>query len=79
MKVGNHLANTFNAARHGAHHVQLIAVIDTHVGVGGPNEYGVNAPIALIEIVEVAVDSISMSYGIVEIAIVHHHLRLNEA
>ena len=79
MEVGNHLAHTINAAGHGLNHLKLVAVVDPHVWIGSPDEHRINAAVALFYIVEVAIDSVTASQLIVEIAIVNHHLRLHKA
>src|ERR1700677_1562596 len=79
MEVVDHFADAFDAPRHGADHVMLVAVIDAHVGISGPDEHCVDASVALIQIIEVAVDSILACLRIVEVAILYHHLWLNEA
>ena len=59
MKVGDHLSNAFDAAGHGLDHLELVAVVDAHVGVGRPDEDGVDSAIAFFEIVEVAIDGVT--------------------
>ncbi len=79
MKVGDHLFHAFDAAGHGAHHVVLIAVVDAHVRIGRPDENRIDAAVSLLEVVEIAIDRVLAGDRIVEVAVVHHHLRLNEA
>ena len=79
MEVGDHLANAFNAAGHGLDHLELVAVVDAHVRIGGPDEHGIDAAVAFFEIVEIAVDGVAAGDGVVEVAILDHHLRLHEA
>ena len=79
MEIRDHLAHAFDAAGHGLDHLELIAVVDAHVGIGGPDQHGIDAAIALFEIVEIAVDRVVAGDGVVEIAVLHHHLRLDEA
>ena len=62
-----------------SNHVELVAIVDAHVGIGGPDQHRVDAAIALLEIVEIAIDGVLAGDGIVEVAILHHHLRLDEA
>ena len=69
----------FDAAGHGANHVLLIAIVDAHIWIGRPDEHRVDAAVTLLEIVEVAIDRVLAGDGVVEVAVVHHHLRLNEA
>ena len=78
MEVGNHLANSRNAARHAANQVVLVAVVDAHVRVGRPDQDRIDSAEALVEIVEVAVDGVLARDRIVEVAVVDHHLRLDE-
>ena len=79
VKIRHHLAHAGDAARHGADHVQLIAVVDAQIGIGGPDEHRIDAAIALLEIVQIAVHRVFAARRIVEVAILHHHLRLDEA
>ena len=79
MEVGDHPADAFDAAGHGLHHLELVAVIDAHVGIGGPDQYRVDAAVALFEVVEITVHSVAAGDRIVEVAVVDHHLRLHEA
>ena len=58
MEVRDHLPHARDAARHAANHVVLIAIVDAHVGIGGPDQYGVDAAIALFQIIQIAVDRI---------------------
>ena len=79
VEVGDHLANAFDAAGHGLDHLQLVAVVDAHVWIGGPDEHGVDAAVAFFEIVEIAVDGVAAGDGVIEVAVLDHHLRLDEA
>ena len=47
-----------NAAGHAANHVVLIAVVDPHVRIGRPDQHGIDAAIALLKIVKIAVDGV---------------------
>jgi hypothetical protein len=67
------------AAGHAANQVVLIAIIDSQVRVRRPDQNGIDAALALFEIVEVTVDGVLAGGGIVEVAILNHHLRLREA
>src|SRR6202789_4739134 len=78
MEVVDHFADALDAPRHGADHVMLVAVIDTHVGISRPDEHRVDASVTLIEIIEVAVHRVLARLWIIEVAILHHHLRLYE-
>jgi hypothetical protein len=78
MKVGHHLAHAFDSTRHRAHHVELIAVIDSHIWVGRPYQHGINATVTAVQIIEILVDRVFAGQRIIEILVVHHHLRLDE-
>src|ERR1022692_1181534 len=78
MKITDHLAETIETAGHGAQHIVLIAVVYADVGVRVPDENGVNASVTLLQVVKITVHSVAVSYRIVESAIFHHHLGLNE-
>ena len=79
VEVVDQLADACDAAGKIVDEVVLVAVVDADVGIGGPEEDAVDAAVALVEIVEVAVDGVAPGGGIVEEAVVDHHLRLNEA
>ena len=79
MKVRNHLFHTGNASRHGINHVELIAVVDTHVRIGRPNQHRVNSSVSGLQIVEISIHRVLPGDRVIEIAVLHHHLRLNEA
>ena len=79
MKISNHLPHAFHAAGHRAHHILLVPVVDSHVWIGGPDEHGVDAAVALFQVVEITVNGVFSGDWIVEVAVMHHHLRLNEA
>ncbi len=62
-----------------AQQVELVAVVDADVRVDGPEQDAVDAAVALLQVVEVAVHGVAARDGIVEVAVLHHHLRLDEA
>src|SRR6201987_5994591 len=76
MEVRNHLAHARYATRHGADHVVLVAVVDSHVRVRRPDDHGVYSAVSLLEIIKITVDRVAVRYWVVEIAVLHHHLRL---
>ena len=78
MKIGDHLPNSRDPAGHAANHVMLIAVVDSHVRIGRPDQYRIDPSISLLQIIEITVHGIAMCDRIVEVAIFHHHLRLEE-
>src|SRR5579872_7433687 len=57
----------------------LVAVVDPHVGISWPDQHRIDAAEALLQVIEIAVDSVFACDRIVEVAILDHHLRLNEA
>ena len=79
VKVGDHLADALDTPRHRRNHFKLIPVVDPHVGVGSPNQHRIDPAIAFFQVVEIAIDGIAPSGWVVEIAILNHHLRLDEA
>jgi hypothetical protein len=78
MKVSNHLLQAIDAARHGANHVVLITIVDAHIWIGSPDQDSIDAAIALVEVVQVAINRVLPALRIVEVAVMHHHLRLDE-
>ena len=79
VEIRHHGFDALNPARHGSRHVVLIAVVDAHIGIGGPNQNRIDTAIALLQIIEIAVHRVFVRHRIVEIAVLHHHLRLDEA
>src|SRR5579859_7094380 len=78
MEVRNHLAHARNASRHRPDQVVLVAVIDPHIGIGRPDQNRVNSAVSFFQIVEIAIDGVAVRYRIVEIAVLYHHLWLEE-
>jgi len=78
MKILDHRADPGQATRHGADHIELISIVDAHVGISRPDEDSVDAAIPLVKIVQVPIDCVFLRDRIVEVAVVHHHLRLDE-
>ena len=78
VEVGHHLADGGDSAGHVAEVIELAAVIDADVGIGVPDEDGVDTSVAFIEIIEVAVDGVFAGGGIEEVAVFDHHLGLHE-
>ena len=79
MEVGNHLTHAGDTARHAANHVMLVAVVYAHVGISRPDKYRIYAAVALLQIIEVVVNGVLACDGVIEKAVLHHHLRLHEA
>jgi hypothetical protein len=78
MEVRNHLSHARNAARHAANQVMLIPVVDPHIRMGRPDQHRLDSPIPPLQIVHVPVHGVVPRHRIVEVAILNHHLRLNE-
>ena len=78
MEVRNHLSHARNAARHAANQVMLIPVVDPHIRMGRPDQHRVDSPVPPLQIVHVPVHGVVPRHRIVEVAILNHHLRLNE-
>ncbi len=78
MKVRNHLPHAGNAARHRAHHIQLVPIVDPHVGISRPDQHSIDPAIALVQVIQIAVDCVLPRHRIIEIPVMHHHLRLKE-
>src|SRR6516164_3140556 len=78
MKVGDHLAKRGDTAGHVAQEIELVAIIDADVGIYRPEQDTIDAAVAFIEVIEVAIDGVAAGYGIVEIAVLDHGLRLHE-
>ena len=69
---------TVDPAGHGPHHVLLVAIIDAHVGIGRPDKYAVDSAISLLEVIQIAIHRVLACQRIVEITVMHHHLRLEK-
>ena len=78
VEIRHHLPDARQAARQRAHHVVLIAGIDADVAINRPHQHAVDAAIAPFQIIQVTIHSVFTGHWIVEIAVLHHHLRLNE-
>ena len=78
MEVIHHFAHTWNAARHGADQVVLVAIIDAHIRIGRPDKNCIDAAKSLLEIIEVAVNRVFAGNRIIEISLLDHHLRLDK-
>src|SRR5580704_2396814 len=78
MEVIHHFAHTWGAARQGTNQVVLIAVINPHVRIGGPDEDRIDATNSVLQIVKVAIDRVFAGYRIIKISLLDHHLRLHE-
>ena len=79
MEVRNHLAYAWNPSRHRANHVVLVAIVDPHVGIRRPDEDCVDSAVSLFQVIEITIDRIAVGDRVVEIPVLDHHLRLNEA
>src|SRR5438105_11560226 len=79
MKIRHHLFQSLHTAGHGARHVMLVSIVDACVWINRPNEYGIDPAVTLLEVIEIAIDCVFARDRIVEIAVVHHHLRLDKA
>src|SRR5487761_1081848 len=78
MKISHHLTHTLHTARHRAHHILLISIVDTHIRIGSPYEHSIDAPIAFLQIIEIPIYGVLAGDWIVEVTIEHHHLWLDE-
>ena len=79
MKVRDHLSNSNDSSRHAVDHVDLVPIVDAQVGVRRPNQDRVDASIPLLQIIQVPVHGVFSGDGVKEKAVLHHHLRLDEA
>ena len=79
MEIRNHLPHARYAARHGADHIVLVAVVDSHVRIRGPDEHRINSAVSLFQVIEVTIYRVAVRHRIVEITVLHHHLRLEKA
>src|SRR5713226_2930446 len=66
IEVGNHLLHAGDTSGHAANHVVLIAVIDTKVRVGRPDQDSIDSAVPLFEIVEVTLNGVLARDGIVK-------------
>ncbi len=78
MEVGDHLPHACHTSRHAADQVMLIAIVDAHVRISGPDQNRVDATVALVQIIEIAVHRVLVRHWIVKITVLHHHLRLKK-
>src|SRR5579875_58863 len=78
MEIRYHLFDAGEATWHAHDHVELIAVVNAHVRISRPNKYCINTTVAPFQIVKVTVYSVFFCHRIMEVAILHHHLRLNK-
>ncbi len=78
MKIVDHGPDAGNASGQVPDEIVLAAGIDADVRIDGPDQDAVDTPVAAVKIVKVTVDRIAARGRIVEIAILHHHLRLNK-
>src|SRR6266852_2182752 len=79
VEIRNHLSHARNASRHRTDHVVRVAVVYAHVRVRGPDEDSVDSAVSFFQIVQITTDRVAVSDRIVEIAVLHHHLRLEKA
>ena len=78
VKIRHHLFDPRDAAGHIAEAIELVAVVDADVRVYRPDEHSVDPAVALLQIVKVSIHGVSSRHRIVEVAVLHHHLRLDE-
>ena len=78
VEVVDHRTHAGDAAGKVAHHVVLVAVVDADVRVDGPQQDGVDAAVAFVEVVEIAIDRVLAGRDVEEVAIFDHALRLDE-
>ena len=78
VQIVHHFLERGEAAGHVAQEVELVAVVDADVGIDGPEEDGIDAAVAAVEVVEETVDGVPAGGGVVEVAVFHHGLGLDE-
>src|ERR1700693_2222563 len=78
VKFCDQLPNTIKAAGHRRDHIELVAIINSKIWVIRPQQNGVDAAIALLDVGQIPIDGIFPRDGIVQIAILDHRLWLNE-
>ena len=78
VEVVDRPAKALQPARQAARQVELVAVVHPDVGVHAPQQHAVQAAEARFQIIKVAVDGVAARDGIVEVAVLHHHLRMHE-
>ncbi len=79
MEVRDHVFERRESSRHVSQHVELVAVVDADVGIDRPQQHAVDPAVALLEVFEKAVHGVAPGGRIVEIAVLDHRLRLDEA
>ena len=79
MEVRNHLPHARNTSWHGADHVVLVAVVDSHVRIRGPDQHRIDSAVSLFQIIEITIHRVAVRDRIVEITVFDHHLRLKKA
>src|SRR5207248_6379480 len=78
MKIRHHLPDTGQSSWQGVHHVVLVAPVDADIAIHRPNQHAVDSAVTLFHIIEVTVYRVFARNRIVEIAVLDHHLRLDE-
>ena len=78
MKISDHLLDSRNPAWHRTKQIILVAIVNSDVGIYGPDQYGIDAAVARLQIIQIFVDRIFSRHRIVEVPIFHHCLRLNK-
>ncbi len=58
--------------------VPQVAIVDADVRIHGPDQHAVYAAVARVQIIQIPVDRIFTLDGIVEVALLDHHLRLDK-
>mmetsp|Transcript_95193 Transcript_95193/g.293563 ORF Transcript_95193/g.293563 Transcript_95193/m.293563 type:complete len:266 (+) Transcript_95193:1548-2345(+) len=77
LEPGREVLHALQPARHGTEVVELVPRIDADVGVGGPEQDGVDATVPLCDVFEVAVHRVLVRDGVVEVPVVHVCLGLH--
>jgi hypothetical protein len=79
MKVGDHLLERGNPSGHVAEVIELAAIVYADVRVSVPDEDAVNTAVPFLQVIEIPLDRVLPSDGIVEVVVLNHHLRLHVA
>ena len=78
MKVCDRLPHSRYASGHRANEIVLVAIVDSHIWVRGPDEHGINTAVSFLQVIEITVHGVAARNWIIEVTVVNHHLRLEK-
>ena len=78
MKVGHYLLQPLNTAGQIKRQFGLVTVVNSDIGVHVPDQHTVQASKASLQIIEIPVHRVATFYGVIEVAVFDHHLRVHK-